>query len=69
MRQLIGPNHPNVQVLENGAQRATLARYRAAQTGQPLWRYCLLAALACLLAEALLLRFGRRKGGTLVPAS
>ena len=60
LRQLIGPNHPNVQVLENGAQPQTLARYRAGQTGQPLWRYCLLVVLACLLAEGLLLRFGRR---------
>jgi hypothetical protein len=56
LRQLLGTSHPNVRVLEGGAQPETLAR---AQTGQPLWRYCLLLALACLLAEALLLRFGR----------
>ncbi|MDJ0365633.1 BatA domain-containing protein [Hymenobacter sp. H14-R3] len=61
LRQLIGPNHPNVQVLENGAQPEKLARFRAAQTGQPLWRYCLLAALGCLLVEGLLLRFGRQR--------
>jgi hypothetical protein len=59
LRQLIGPNHPNVRVLEGGAQPEALARYRADQAGQPLWRYCLLVVLACLLAEALLLRFGR----------
>lgn len=61
LRQLVGPNHPNVRVLEGGAKPETLARYRAEQTGQPLWRYCLLVALACLLAEALLLRFGRSR--------
>ncbi|MGI4761762.1 MAG: BatA domain-containing protein [Janthinobacterium lividum] len=59
LRQLIGPNHPNVRVLDGGAQPEALARYRADQAGQPLWRYCLLLALACLLVEALLLRFGR----------
>ncbi|GAB3637245.1 hypothetical protein GCM10027422_28350 [Hymenobacter arcticus] len=63
LRQFIGPNQPNVQVLENGAQPETLARFRAGQTGQPLWRYCLLAALGCLLAEGLLLRFGRQRMG------
>jgi hypothetical protein len=61
LRQLVGPNHPNVRVLEGGAKPETLARYRAEQTGQPLWRYCLLVVLACLLAEALLLRFGRSR--------
>ncbi|MGI4871856.1 MAG: hypothetical protein ACRYFX_11855 [Janthinobacterium lividum] len=61
LRQLIGPNHPNVQVLDGDAGPAALARYRAGQTGQPLWRYCLLVVLAALLAEGLLLRFGRPK--------
>jgi len=59
LRQLIGPNHPNVQVLEGGAPPEAVARYHAEQAGQPLWRYCLLLALACLLAETLLVRFGR----------
>jgi len=69
LRQLLGPNHPNVQVLEGGAAPEALARYRAEQAGQPLWRYCLLLVLACLLAEALLLRFGRpRTGAGAVPA-
>jgi hypothetical protein len=63
LRQLIGPNHPNVQVLENGAQPEALARFRAGQTGQPLWRYCLLVVLGCLLLEGLLLRFGRQRVG------
>jgi hypothetical protein len=61
LRQLAGPDHPNVQVLEPSAGPEALLRYRAEQTGRPLWRYCLLAALACLLAEALVLRFGRQK--------
>ncbi len=61
LRQLVGPDYPNVQVLEPGASPEALLRYRAEQTGRPLWRYCLLAALACLLAEALVLRFGRQK--------
>lgn len=64
LRQLAGPDHPNVQVLEPGAGPEALLRYRAEQTGQPLWRYCLLAVLACLLAEALVLRFGRQKVAT-----
>jgi len=63
LRQLAGPGHPNVRVLEGGAQPEALARYRAEQTGQPLWRYCLLLVLACLLAEALLLRLGRPRTG------
>jgi hypothetical protein len=61
LRQLVGPNRPNVQVLDPTAGPEALLSYRAAQTGQPLWRYCVLAVLACLLAEALLLRFGRPK--------
>ena len=61
LRQLIGPNHPNVRVLENGERPATIASFRAEQAGQPLWRYCLVLALTCLLAEGLLLRLGRPK--------
>lgn len=61
LRALVGPNRPNVHVLADGAQPAAIARYRAEQTGQPLWRYCLALALGCLLAEGLLLRFGRSK--------
>jgi hypothetical protein len=59
LRQLLGATHPNVRVLEGGTQLEALAHYRASQAGQPLWRYCLLGVLTCLLAEALLLRFGR----------
>ncbi|MGI4864111.1 MAG: hypothetical protein ACRYFZ_09335 [Janthinobacterium lividum] len=61
LRQLIGPGHPGVQVLEGAPGPAALLRYRAEQTSQALWRYCLLVVLACLLAEGLLLRFGRPK--------
>ncbi|AMR27143.1 hypothetical protein A0257_08500 [Hymenobacter psoromatis] len=62
LRQLIGPNQPNVRVLDTGAQPEALARYGSQQTGQPLWRYCLMLVLVSLLAEALLLRFGRQRG-------
>ena len=61
LRQLIGPNRPNIQVVEASADGAGLARFEAEQTGQPLWRYCLLAALLGLLAEGLLVRFGSRQ--------
>jgi len=67
LRALIGPNHPNVRVLDGGQPEA-IASYRAEQTGQPLWRYCLLLALVCLLAEGLLLRFGRPKPTAMQPA-
>ena len=61
LRQLIGSDHPNIKVVENGADGAGLAKLRAEQTGLPLWRYCLLLVLLALLAEALLVRFGGRK--------
>jgi hypothetical protein len=67
LREMIGPNHPNVRVLDSGQPEA-VARYQAEQTGQPLWRYCLLLALACLFAEGILLRFGRPKAVVLPPA-
>jgi hypothetical protein len=66
LRQLFGASHPHVRVLEGGAQPEAIARYRAEQVGQPLWRYCLLVVLVCLLAEALLLRFGRPRTGASV---
>lgn len=58
LRKLIGPNRPNIQVVEGGVDGAGLAKFQAEQTGQPLWRYFLAFALVCLLAEALLVRFG-----------
>ncbi|MCC2546813.1 BatA domain-containing protein [Hymenobacter sp. BT175] len=61
LRQLIGSSRPNVHVYEPGNGATVAARYRAERVGTPLWRYCIWAALACLLAEVLLLRFGNRK--------
>jgi hypothetical protein len=69
LRQLVGASHPNVRVLEGGAQPEAVARYHAEQTGRPLWRYCLLLALVCLLAEALLLRFGRSRASAPLAAA
>ena len=63
LRALVGPNRPNVRVVEAGPAGVGLAGLRASRTGTPLWRYCLTLALAALLAEALLLRFGRRRAG------
>ena len=65
LRQLVG-NRPNVRVLDEGSPEA-VARFQAEEQGRPLWRYFLLGALACLLAEGLLLRFRRR--GALVGAA
>jgi hypothetical protein len=61
LRQLLGTNRPAIRVLEGGAGGASLAKYQEEQKSQPLWRYCLALALACLLAEALLVRFGNRQ--------
>jgi hypothetical protein len=61
LRQMLGNDHPNVRVVESGVDGAGLVADNTAQTGTPLWRYCLAAALFFLLAEALLVRFGRRR--------
>lgn len=63
LRQLVGPNQPNVRVVEPGTTGAGLAKFREEQTGTPLWRYFLALALLALLAEALLVRFGKRTAG------
>ena len=63
LRRMIGPNRPNIRVVESGANGAGLTKFEAEQTGQPLWRYFLAVVLACLLAEALLIRFGNRSAG------
>ena len=60
LRQIIGPNHPNVRVVESGMDGTGLAKFRAEQAGEPLWRYFLVLVLLALLAEALLVRFGGR---------
>ncbi|WP_232341647.1 BatA domain-containing protein [Hymenobacter ginkgonis] len=61
LQQQIGPNHPNVHILNADDQVNALANYQAEQNGQALWRYCLLVVLGCLLLEGLVLRFGRPK--------
>ncbi|GAB3863604.1 hypothetical protein GCM10028824_00010 [Hymenobacter segetis] len=63
LRQLVGPNRPNVRVVEAGDAGAGLAKFRDEQTGTPLWRYFLALALLALLVEALLVRFGKRRTG------
>ncbi|MBU6121137.1 BatA domain-containing protein [Hymenobacter siberiensis] len=64
LRQLVGPNRPNVRVVEAGNAGAGLAKFRDERTGTPLWRYFLALALLALLAEALLVRFGKRATAT-----
>ncbi|GAB2875683.1 BatA domain-containing protein [Hymenobacter ruber] len=64
LRQMVGPNRPNVRVVEAGNAGTGLAKFRQEQMGTPLWRYFLALALLALLAEALLVRFGRRGTGT-----
>lgn len=60
LRAVVGPNRPNVRVLEGSdAGVASLAQLQNEHNSQPLWRYFLGLALVCLLAETLLLRFGR----------
>jgi len=68
LRAMIGPNRPNVRVYDASTGESVAAQYRAERVGTPLWRYCLAMALACLLAEVLLLRFGGRRQATLQPA-
>ena len=58
LRKLIGPNRPNIEVVEGGPNGEGLAALQANETRRPLWRYFLAVALAALLAEALLVRFG-----------
>ncbi|WP_246285533.1 BatA domain-containing protein [Hymenobacter lapidiphilus] len=60
LRALIGPNRPNVQVYETSGSQTAAAQYKATRVGTPLWQYCIWGALACLLLEALLLRWPRR---------
>ena len=61
LRKMIGSNRPNIRVLDAGVGGASLAKFRAEQTARPVWRYFLALALAGLLAEALLVRFGNRR--------
>lgn len=68
LRQLIGPNRPNLQVYDVQAGESVAAKYKAERVGTPLWQYCLWAALASLLAEVLLLRFLRQQKTVQPPA-
>lgn len=63
LRAMVGPDQRNIRVLDGGADEAVVAQLQAERSGQPLWRYFLGLALACLLAEALLIRFGKPKVG------
>lgn len=60
LRALVGPNRPNVRVYDVEQGQSVAARYKATRVGVPLWRYCLLGALACLLLEGIVLRLNRR---------
>ncbi|RFP65803.1 hypothetical protein D0N36_06225 [Hymenobacter lapidiphilus] len=60
LQGLIGPNLPNVQVYETAGKQTAAAQYKATRVGKPLWQYCIWGALACLLLEAVLLRWKRR---------
>jgi len=68
LRQLIGPNRPNIQVYETGQNQTVAARYKAQRVGVPLWQYCLWAGLSFLLLEGLLLRWNRRADPVTAPA-
>ncbi|WP_022825900.1 BatA domain-containing protein [Hymenobacter norwichensis] len=68
LRQLIGPNRPNVQVFDVKDGESVAAKYKAERVGTPLWQYCLWIALASLLAEVLLLRFMRQQKAAPAPA-
>ena len=68
LRQLIGPNHPAIQIYDASNGESVAARYRTERVGTPLWRYCLWLALACLLIEVLLLRFMGRQTPAVRPA-
>lgn len=60
LRTLIGPDRPNLHVYD-AADQSVAAQYKAERVGTPLWQYCLWAALTCLLAEVLLLRFAGQR--------
>ncbi|WP_238388053.1 BatA domain-containing protein [Hymenobacter sediminis] len=59
LRELIGPDRPNVHVYDLEQGQTVAARYKATRVGVPLWRYCLLGALLCLFLEGLLIRLNR----------
>lgn len=61
LRQLIGPDRPNIQVYDVTNGESVGARYRTEHVGTPLWRYCLWAALFFLLAEIVFVRFSGKR--------
>lgn len=62
LRRMIGPNRPNIRVVEVGSAGMDLIKAQAEQMARPLWRYFLALALVGMLAETLLVRFGGRGG-------
>jgi Aerotolerance regulator N-terminal/CARDB len=46
-----------IHVYEAGTGVSAIEQFRAENVGEPLWKYCLVAALVFLLAEVLLVRF------------
>ncbi|MCC3160507.1 BatA domain-containing protein [Hymenobacter sp. 15J16-1T3B] len=60
LRQLTAA-YPNVHVYEAGGERSAAQQLAEERNGTPLWRYCLVGALLCLLGEVLVLRFGQRR--------
>ncbi|UYZ59435.1 BatA domain-containing protein [Hymenobacter latericus] len=60
LRQLEA-THPNVHIYEVASGQSVAARFAQQRAGTPLWRYCLIAALLCLLGEVLVLRFAGAK--------
>ncbi|AYA35777.1 hypothetical protein D3Y59_01165 [Hymenobacter oligotrophus] len=55
---------PNVHVYESAGGQSVAAQFAQQRTGTPLWRYCLAAALLCLLGEVLVLRFAGARNTT-----
>ncbi len=60
LQQLVADHHLQGYEVVRNAQRSLTAAIRADREGQPLWRACLLLALAALLAEIVLLRLPLR---------
>ncbi len=61
LQQLIADNHLQGYDVVRNAHRSLTAAIQAEREGQPLWRWCLILALAALLAEILLLRLPLRQ--------
>ncbi|KUG08266.1 hypothetical protein ASU33_08795 [Solirubrum puertoriconensis] len=68
LRQL-ETTYPNVHVYESAGGQSVAAQFTQQRAGTPLWRYCLAAALLCLLGEVLVLRFARSKNAAMPVAT